>query len=90
VADLLVAVVPRASADRIGPYRDGVLRVRVTRPPADGAANQAVVRLVARALGIAPGRVSIASGASARRKRLTVAGIEPAELERRLARIGAD
>ncbi len=87
--DLEVAVVPRSAADRVGPFADGVLRVRVTRPPADGEANRAVVRLVARALGLAPGRLLLVSGARSRRKRLRVDGIGAEELARRLARIGS-
>jgi uncharacterized protein YggU (UPF0235/DUF167 family) len=90
MAVLEIAVVPRASADRVGPYADGVLRVRVVRPPADGEANRAVIRLVARALGLPPSRVELTSGARARRKRLTVDGIEPQELERRLRALPVD
>jgi uncharacterized protein YggU (UPF0235/DUF167 family) len=45
--DLELVVTPRASSEAIGPFIGGVLRVRVTRPPADGEANRAVLRLVA-------------------------------------------
>jgi len=90
VAVLDVAVVPRASADRVGPYVDGVLRVRVTRPPADGEANRAVVRLVAAALGLAPSRVEVMAGATGRRKRLQIEGFESAELEHRLRDLHLD
>jgi hypothetical protein len=88
--ELELAVVPRASSDRVGPYAGGVLRVRVTRPPADGEANRAVLRLVARALELAPSRLSLIAGSRDRRKRVHVEGIDDAELRRRLARIGAD
>jgi hypothetical protein len=90
VPDIELAVTPRAAADRVGPYRDGVLRVRVTRPPADGEANRAVLRLVARAIGVPVSRLSLASGERARRKRVTVEGIDAAELERRLAVLSVD
>jgi uncharacterized protein (TIGR00251 family) len=90
VPELWIAVTPRAHRDTVGPYRDGVLEVRVTRPPADGEANRALVRLVAGALGVARGRVTIVSGARARRKRLNVDGIRPEELDRRLAGLARD
>jgi uncharacterized protein YggU (UPF0235/DUF167 family) len=87
-ARLDVAVTPRAAADRVGPLRDGVLLVRVTRPPADGEANRVVIRLVARALGLPPTSVALVSGAGSRRKRLSVAGLSADELALRLASFG--
>jgi uncharacterized protein YggU (UPF0235/DUF167 family) len=90
VAVLEIVVVPRASADRVGPYADGVLRVRVVRPPAEGEANRAVIRLVARALGLAPSSVELMTGARARRKRLRIDGIDAVELARRLRGLPAD
>ena len=88
--ELELAVVPRSASDRVGPYAEGVLRVRVTRPPADGEANRAVLRLVARALELAPSRLSLVAGSRARRKRVRVDGIDDAELQRRLATLGLD
>jgi uncharacterized protein len=88
--DLELAVVPRASTNEVGPYVEGRLRVRVTRPPSDGEANRAVLRLVAEALSVAPSRVELISGARGRRKRVRVAGIDADELEGRLKAIGRD
>ena len=90
MADLDLTVTPRASADRVGLRADGALRVRVTRPPADGEANLAVMRLVADALDLAPSRVTVVAGARGRRKRLRIEGLDAAGLERRLAAIGTD
>jgi uncharacterized protein len=84
VPDLEIAVTPRASADRVGPFVDGILKVRVTRPPADGDANRVVLRLVARALDVAPTRISIVAGVRGRRKRLRIEGLDAPELDRRL------
>ncbi len=88
--ELELAVVPRSAADRVGPYDGGVLRVRVTRPPSDGEANRAVLRLVARALDLAPSRVFLVAGTRARRKRVRIDGIDDAELQRRLGRLASD
>ncbi|HET8777816.1 MAG TPA: DUF167 domain-containing protein [Candidatus Limnocylindria bacterium] len=90
MAEIDVAVVPRAAANSVGPYADGLLRVRVTRPPADGEANRAVLRLVARALHVAPSRLELVSGARGRRKRIHITGLDDAELRRRLDAIGGD
>jgi uncharacterized protein len=84
MARLQLAVVPRASAERVGPYVDGALRVRVTRPPADGEANRAVLRLVAAALGVPAGRVVLIGGQRGRRKWVEIGGLSEAELARRL------
>ena len=78
-----VRVTPRASANAVAGERDGTLLVRVTAPPAEGAANAALVKLLAKALGVAPSTVRIEAGASARTKRVSV----PAEAEARLARV---
>ena len=90
MADLDVAVIPRAASDAVGPFVDGTLRVRVTRPPADGEANRAVLRLVARALDIAPSRLELVAGARGRRNRIRVIGLDEAQLLRRLQSIGGD
>lgn len=57
---------------------DGILRVRVTAPPVDGAANDALLRLVASELRISRRDVRLVSGETARQKVVVVAGV-PAE-----------
>jgi uncharacterized protein len=58
--------------------------VRVTAPPEDGKANDAVVCLLADALGVPRGDIAIVSGHGARDKLVALAGIGPDEIERRL------
>jgi len=84
-ARLTVQVQPRASRNEVAVAADGTLRVRVTAPPADGAANAAVRALVADALDCPRSAVTIVRGASARAKVVGIAGIGPDELGRRLA-----
>lgn len=69
MARLSVRVTPRASRDAVEGFDEtGTLRVRVTAPPADGAANAAVARLLARALNL-PGRdIVLVSGTANRNK----------------------
>jgi uncharacterized protein len=75
-----VQVVPRASRDRLGPVHGDRLKVQLTAPPVDGAANEALVALVARALGRARADVRIVRGLSGRKKTLRVAGTTRAAL----------
>ncbi len=78
-----VRVMPRASADEL--KREGdVLRVRVTAPPVDGAANAAVVALLARRLRLPKRAVSVERGASARDKLIAVQGLTSDEFWSRL------
>ena len=79
-----VRVTPRASASAVGGERDGALVVRVTAAPAEGTANDAVVRLVAKALGIAPSAVRIERGGTSRTKVLSV----PVATEAAVLRLG--
>jgi uncharacterized protein YggU (UPF0235/DUF167 family) len=85
---LTVRAHPRAAAAGIGPWQDGVLHVRVTAPPADGRANDAVRRAVAKALHLTPGRVRLVAGERGRTKRFELDGIAPEALAARLAGIG--
>jgi hypothetical protein len=80
---LTVRLTPKGGRDAIGGVErmaDGrsVLKVRVRAAPSDGAANDALVRLMAKALGVAPRQVTLATGATARIKRLEIAGAGPA------------
>jgi uncharacterized protein (TIGR00251 family) len=81
---LRVRVTPRASRDAIEGFDDaGILRIRVTAPPADGAANKAVTKLLASALGIPPRDVVLVSGGTSRVKVFEV-GLEEDVVSARL------
>jgi len=74
-------VTPRGGADRIdGVGPGGELRVRVRAAPADGEANVALRRVLAASLEVPPSAVTLEAGASARTKRLRVAGRTAGEL----------
>jgi uncharacterized protein len=81
---LTVQVQPRASRDGIVAIEGSALRVRVTAPPADGAANQAVCDLLAGALGCPRSAVTILRGHTARTKLVGVAGLALPEIRSRL------
>ena len=79
-----IRLTPRASRDEVVGEREGVLVVRVAAPPVDGAANEALVRVLAKALGLPRRDVVIVSGATSRTKIVEVAGLDVTEVRRRL------
>lgn len=83
-AVILVFAVPRASRTELAGLHDGRLRLRVASPPVDGAANDAIVRFFAKALGVGKGSVEIRSGATGRQKTVAVSGLTPDEVVSRL------
>ena len=81
-----IQVVPRASRAAVGPAVGDRLRVAVTAPPVDGAANAAVIEALAEAFGVKRAAVTILRGLTGKRKTVRVAGATRAALERMLAR----
>jgi len=83
-ARLVLHVQPRARRTEVaGRYGDAI-RVRLAAPPVDGAANEALVRFLADALGVPARAVRIAAGHTGRRKTVTIEGLATDEAERRL------
>ncbi len=81
---LRVRVQPRASRDALCGERNGALLVRLTAPPVEGRANEALVRLLGKALGVPPSAVQVVKGGSGRDKVVAVAGIAAATALARL------
>lgn len=81
---LRVRVTPRASRDALAGERGGALVVRLTAPPVEGAANEALVRLLGKTLGVPPSAVRIVAGATGRNKTVAVAGVDAAGARARL------
>jgi len=79
-AEVEIRLQPRARANEIVQERDRVLLARVTAPPLDGRANDALRRLVARRAGVGVSRVQIVRGAASRNKRVRVQGLSAREL----------
>jgi uncharacterized protein len=77
-----VRVMPRASASGLGGERAGALVVRVTAPPVDGRANDAVVALLAEAMGVPRRAVRVESGATGRTKVVSIPVGAEAALQR--------
>jgi uncharacterized protein (TIGR00251 family) len=86
MADIRVRLQPRARRDEIVGERAGAVVIRVTAAPVDGKANAALCALVARAAGVAPSRVQVVRGFTARDKVVRVEGVDDAALWQALHR----
>ena len=84
-ARLAVLVQPGASSDSVVVFDDGVLRVRVNAPPTEGRANAALLKMLAKILGVPPSNIAIVRGARTRRKLMAVEGLSQGQVNRRLA-----
>lgn len=70
-----VRVAPRASREAVLGVHDGALKVSLTAPPVEGAANDALLRLLAKALGVPRRAVSVLHGERGRLKTVRVEGV---------------
>ena len=70
-----VRLTPRSAVERVDDVVDGVLKVRVMAPAVEGAANNALIRLLADELGVARRDVRIVAGATSRQKLVVVDGV---------------
>lgn len=85
---IAVRVTPRSSRPGIGEWKAGAdgrqeLEIRVSAPPADGEANEAVIKLLSKRLGLSKSSIAIISGDTARHKRIALP-LEEAEARRLL------
>lgn len=81
---LPVAVQPRASRNAVAGLHGGALKVQLTAPPVEGAANDACLRFLADLLGLSRARLSIVKGTKARHKLIRIADISIEEIRARL------
>lgn len=80
-----IYVQPKASKNELAGLQGDELKLRLTSPPIEGAANKSCREFLAKALGIAKGRVTLLAGQKSRHKRLLAEGVSLAEARRRLA-----
>lgn len=89
VTTLPIRLTPGASADRIDGWATDaegrpVLKVRVRARPIEGEANTALIKLIARTLGVPKSAVSLERGGQSRTKMLSIAGLSEPDLKVRL------
>jgi len=74
-------VQPRASKNEIVGEQDGALKIRLTSPPVEGAANKLCCEFIAKTCGLPKRDVTIHSGDKSRHKRLLISGLEVGQAE---------
>ncbi len=74
---LAIKLQPRAAKDEICGQHGNELRVRVTAPPVDAAANDALIRFLADTFGCAHSRIQLVHGRTSRHKRVKLTGVSP-------------
>lgn len=79
-----VRVTPGARETGIGEWRDGVLQVKVREPADKGRANEAVIRLLAKSLGVPASSVVLKRGAASREKLFALDSLSDTEVRERL------
>jgi hypothetical protein len=81
---LSVKLQPRASANAIGDALGNELRIKVTAPPVDAAANEALVKLLAQRLDCPRNRVELMRGHTSRHKTIKLHGLAPEDVVKKL------
>jgi hypothetical protein len=81
---LSVKLQPRASANEIGDALGNELRIKVTAPPVDAAANEALVKLLAQHLDCPRNRVELVRGHTSRHKTIKLYGLAPEDVVKKL------
>ncbi|MGP0566561.1 DUF167 domain-containing protein [Nitrospina sp. 32_T5] len=79
-----VTIQPRAARNEIVGVHDGALKIRLTSPPVEGAANKACLKLLGKTLGMAPSMLSIVSGSTSRNKVIQVNGMDETAFHEKL------
>lgn len=79
-----VRVQPRASTSELVGELDGALKIRLAAPPVDGAANEELIRWLAKFFGVTRRQISIISGETSKQKIIRVSDLQPAQAEQTL------
>jgi uncharacterized protein len=85
-----IHVNPHASRAGIAGLAEGMLKIKVTAPPVEGAANIACIGLLSKKLDLRKSQMTIAAGAKGRRKTILVNGISKTDLERKIQQLDID
>ncbi len=76
-----VRVLPRSSRNEFAGEQEGALKVKLTAPPVEGAANKMLVKFISGALKVPKSAVSIVTGETGRTKTISVSGVSAADIE---------
>ena len=83
-AKIAVRVYPKAARNEVVGFKGGVLQVRVSAPPLKGKANEELIALLSKVLGVSKSRIGIIRGHTTRNKLIAIDGLSQEGLMRRL------
>jgi uncharacterized protein (TIGR00251 family) len=83
-SELSIYVTPRAGRSEVAGEREGALWLKLAAPPVEGAANEALIALLARRLEVPRSALQLVAGATGRRKRVRIARLAPGAVTARL------
>jgi uncharacterized protein len=85
---IAVRVIPRAKKNEISEImKDGTVKIRLTSPPVDGKANQALIEFLSEILGIPQSNFEIVMGSTNRNKLIAIEGIDAETVQKRIAEL---
>jgi uncharacterized protein len=85
-----IHVNPHASRAEIAGISEGMLKVKVTAPPVEGAANEACIGLLSKKLGLRKSQIKISAGAKGRKKTILVSEISKMNLTQKIHELNID
>ena len=77
-----IRVIPRASRCELAGVQGDALKLRITAPPVEGAANKECVRFLSDMLGVKKSQIKIIAGHRSKNKRVSISGINRKDIER--------
>lgn len=87
---LEVLIQPRSARDEIVGVHDGRLKIKISAPPVEGKANERLIEMVAKALGVPKSSVEIVRGKSSKLKTLKISGIDNEACESFISKYGEE
>ena len=82
-----IHVNPHASRSQITGITEGLVKVKVTAPPVEGAANEACLALLSKKLGLRKSQMKISAGARGRKKTILILNISKPDLEQKFQQL---
>ena len=82
--DVRIKAVPRAAKNEIQGLHNGALKIRLTTPPTDGKANQALIKFLSKTLRISKSQIELAQGETSRHKTVRISGLTKQQLIERV------
>ncbi|MCD6487391.1 MAG: YggU family protein [Syntrophobacterales bacterium] len=77
-----IRVIPRASRCELAGVQGDALKIRITAPPVEGAANKECIKFLSGMLGVKKSQITIIAGHKSKNKRVSISGISRRDIER--------